>query len=212
MVARLKHLFAGSSQPTHKRKRPQFLAALVRSPLKIGALMPSSRALARAMAAQIDLSTPGMIIELGAGTGAVTYALVEAGIPPERLLVIEREPSLFTILHQQFPQLNVMRADVIELDEVLRERGITEINCIVSSLPLLTMPRGIRSQIETRMCAAIASGGHIIQFTYGAKSPISRERWRSYRIWGKRKKTVMTNVPPAHVWVFRRDRRVKKRD
>jgi phosphatidylethanolamine/phosphatidyl-N-methylethanolamine N-methyltransferase len=210
LVARLKHFF---TQPQKtQQKRPQFLAAWIRSPLKIGALTPSSKSLARAMAKQIDLSEEGMVIELGAGTGAVTHGLVAAQIPPERLLIIEREPQLFTILHAQFPQLKIVRADAVELAKVLEECGISKVCAIVSSLPLLSMPRGIRHQIETRMAAALCNGGKIIQFTYGPTSPIPHDRWRSLRIYGKRKQVVVANVPPAHVWVFRRDRRIKKRN
>ena len=74
------------------------------------------------------------------------------------------------------------------------------------------MPRGIRTQIETRMAAAIHDGGCIVQFTYGPSSPIAHDRWRSLRIYGERKKFVVSNVPPAHVWVYRRDRRIKRRN
>lgn len=162
------------------------------------------------MAKHVDLSEEGMVIELGAGTGAVTHALA-AAIPAERLLVIEREPQLFTILHAQFPQLKIVRADAIELDKVLEECGVTKVCAIVSSLPLLSMPRGIRTQIETRMGAALNLGGKIIQFTYGPTSPIPHDRWRSLRIYGKRKQFIVSNVPPAHVWVYKRDRRIKKR-
>lgn len=189
-----------------------FLAAWVRSPLKIGALTPSSKSLARAMARQVDLSQEGLIIELGAGTGAVTHALVEAQIPAERLLIIERDPRLFSVLHTHFPQLKIVRADAVELHQVLEECGVKKVCAIVSSLPLLSMPRGIRQQIETRMATAINGTGSIIQFTYGPTSPIPHDRWRGLRIYGKRRQFVVSNVPPAHVWVYRRDRRVKRRN
>jgi len=209
VVGRLKHFFTTPQQA--KQKRPAFLAAWVRSPLKIGSLTPSSRSLARAMARQIDLGVEGMVVELGAGTGAVTHGLLEL-VPPERLLIVEREPRLFTILHSQFPQLKIVRADAVELQIVLDECSVTKISAIVSSLPLLSMPRGIRNQIETRMAAAISDGGRIIQFTYGPTSPIPHDRWRSLRIWGKRRQFVISNAPPAHVWVYQRDRRVKRRE
>lgn len=163
------------------------------------------------MARQIDLSQEGMVVELGAGTGAVTHALVES-VAAERLLIIERDPRLFTVLHAQFPQLKIVRADAAELQQVLEECGVTKICAVVSSLPLLSMPRGIRNQIESRMAAAISAGGRIIQFTYGPTSPVPHDRWRVLRIYGKRKQFIVSNVPPAHVWVYQRDRRVKRRN
>jgi phosphatidylethanolamine/phosphatidyl-N-methylethanolamine N-methyltransferase len=126
------------------------------------------------------------------------------------LLVIEREPRLLAILHRQFPELTILRADAAELDQVLVEHGIDTVNSIVSSLPLLSMPRLVRSRIESCMATVIHSGGRIIQFTYGSASPIQRERWEHYHLYGMRKKTVLTNVPPAHVWVFHRERRDRK--
>lgn len=208
MVRKLSHLFTA---PQPKPERPQFLAAWMRSPLKIGALTPSSKSLSRAMAKQIDLSQEGMVIELGAGTGAVTRALLEAKIPTDRLLIIERDPKLFVILHAQFPGLRIVRADALDLADVFEAQGVGQVCAVVSSLPLLSMPRGIRTQIEARMAAAISQGGHLVQFTYGPTSPIPHDRWRGLRIYGKRMQFVMSNVPPAHVWVYKRDRRVKRR-
>jgi len=211
VAGRIKHFFTNPQQPANAQKRPQFLAAWMRSPLKMGSFTPSSKSLARAMAERVNLAEEGMVVELGAGTGAVTHALVAANIPPERLLVVEREPRLFAILHSQFPQLRIVRADAAELAQVLEECGVTKICAIVSSLPLLSMPRGVRTKIEASMAAAISGGGNIVQFTYGPSSPIPQDRWRSLRIYGKRKRFIVSNVPPAHVWVYRRERRIKRR-
>jgi phosphatidylethanolamine/phosphatidyl-N-methylethanolamine N-methyltransferase len=211
MKAKLKHFFSLPASDEPRRKNPQFLAAWARSPLKIGSLTPSSKSLARAMAKQVDLSENGVIVEIGAGTGAVTHALLEAKIPNDRLLIVEREPRLFAILHVHFPQLRIVRADAVELDDVLKECGVGQVCAVVSSLPLLSMPRGVRTQIEERMAAAIHVGGKIIQFTYGPISPIAQDRWRSLGIYGKRVQFVVSNVPPAHVWVYMRDRRIQVR-
>lgn len=175
----------------------------MRSPLKIGGLLPSSRGLARAMAAPVDLSKPGVIVELGAGTGVVTHALLQHGVPPERLVVIERDDKLHHVLSAQFPGLNILKADAIELDKVLASIGATQVNAVVSSLPFLTMPKPVRAAIQKQM-AAVMGDGIIVQFTYGPKSPISRSQMRKYNLHGKRVKMIVTNVPPANVWVYRK--------
>jgi phosphatidylethanolamine/phosphatidyl-N-methylethanolamine N-methyltransferase len=193
------------------QRRPQFLAAWIRSPFKIGSLTPSSRALARAMAEQVEQDVDGAIVELGGGTGSVTYALLEAGIDPKRIIVVERDPRLYSILHQHFPHIAVIRADACDLNKVLEERGIKKVAAVVSSLPLLSMPKGIRYQVEARMSEVLKAGGVLIQFTYGTHSPINHDRWRGYRIWGRRTRFVVANVPPAHVWVYHRERRIKPR-
>lgn len=188
----------------HRHRPHHFLAAWIRSPLKVGALLPSSRTLARAMAAEIDLEKTGMIIELGAGTGAVTQGLLQAGISPERLLVLERDRKLHAVMSSRFPELNVVCADAVDLGQVLIGQKITKVNAVVSSLPLLSMPKPVRHAIQEQMAACIGHDGVIIQFTYGPRSPISGRQLHKYRLHGQRRRTVMTNVPPAHVWVYKR--------
>ncbi len=196
-LRRLKH------NGVHRHRSHHFLAAWIRSPLKIGSLLPSSRTLARAMASEVDLAKVGMVIELGAGTGAVTQALLQA-VPVERLLIVERDRKLFAVLSSRFPQLNIICADAANLDQVLIEKGITKVNAIVSSLPLLSMSRPVRHAIQDRMASAIGHDGIIIQFTYGPRAPLSARALHRHRLHGTRRRTIMANVPPAHVWVYRK--------
>lgn len=187
----------------HHRNR-QFVAAWMRSPMKIGAFLPSSRALAEAMAAQVDLEAPGVVVELGPGTGVVTHALLQAGVTPDRLIVIERDRNMHHIMESNFPALTVLHADAMHLQQVLKEVGVRKVSAVVSSLPLLSMPKLVKQEIEEQMIAAAGEKGIIIQFTYGPKSPVSRHLLRRHHAQGRRVKTVLTNVPPAHVWVYRR--------
>jgi phosphatidylethanolamine/phosphatidyl-N-methylethanolamine N-methyltransferase len=190
--------------PRLRVKRHHFLAAWMRSPMKIGALLPSSRSLARAMARPVDVDNPGYVIELGAGTGVVTHALLQHGVDPDKLIVIERDEKLFSIVSSHFPQLRILCADAIQLDQVLRDAGVTKISAIVSSLPLMTMPKPVRRAIQKQMATIINDDSIIVQFTYGPQSPFSRRQMTKNFLTGKRRKMVVTNVPPAHVWVYKR--------
>lgn len=182
----------------------RFIGAWIRSPFAVGAVMPSSRALARAMVAQLHPEHPGVIIELGAGTGVMTQALLQTGVSPDRLLIVERDAKLANFLSAQFPHLNIVCADAVRLDEVVASLNICEAGAIISSLPLLSMPRHARHAAERHMAALIGATGRIVQFTYGPKSPISRHTLHKYHLYAKRVATIMANVPPAHVWVYER--------
>lgn len=210
----LRHFKASSTiSLSHQRKRVSFIAAWAKSPLKIGAILPSSRALANAMAQTAAIHADGrIVVELGAGTGVVTKALVDAGITSNNLIIVEREALLLEILKQQFPKLSVVGHDAQYLDGLLLERNIDEVGVVVSSLPLLSMPRMIREKIESQMVNAIGKEGNIVQFTYGSGSPIPKTRWAKYHIYGQRVTRVLTNVPPAKVWIYRPDRRSEPRD
>src|ERR1700722_19966931 len=88
-----------------------FLRELLSNPASAGAPWPSSRHLGAKTAAGIPKGGSGLIVELGAGTGVVTQALLDHGVKPHRLLVIERSPTLFEYLRKCFPELRVVLAD-----------------------------------------------------------------------------------------------------
>jgi phosphatidylethanolamine/phosphatidyl-N-methylethanolamine N-methyltransferase len=186
------------------KHKSAFLSAWIKAPFSMGAIVPSSGKLSRAMAAQIDHKHPGIIIELGAGTGPVTDALIESGVSPKRLWVIERESALCTILSAQFPALTIWCEDATHLKRLWQEQGEPRIAAIVSSLPMMSLPKRVKETIQSQMAELLDEGGVIIQFTYGAKSPLDKTRLRQHGITGKRVKTILTNVPPAHVWVYRK--------
>ncbi len=181
-----------------------FLRAWAKSPMKVGAIAPSSKALAYCMAAQVDLREEGVIVEVGAGTGAVTQGLLARGVPHDRLIVIEREKNLARVLRRQFPGLRVLCADVVHLADTLKKLEVTYVNAVVSSLPLLSMPKVVQEQIVEQMVGVIGAQGKIIQFTYGPKSPVNKTLRRKNGIYARRIKRIWMNIPPAMVWVYRK--------
>lgn len=178
-----------------------FLKRWLKDPRGIGAIAPSSRQLGAAMAALIPPSSHGPVIELGGGTGVITRALLDAGIPPERLIVIERDEGLHAILCHSFPAIRIVRGDAAGLGQLLRPLGIAQASAVVSGLPLLNMQKHVRRSIVDESFALLEPGAPFIQFTYGLSSPIPRHE---FGISGEVKRRVFNNLPPAAVWVYRR--------
>src|SRR3984893_9273223 len=114
-----------------------FLGRWLKAPHRIGALAPSSRYLARAMARQIDAGHARLVVELGGGTGSITRALLAAGLAPERLIVVERDERLHRLLAERFPQLRVLHGDATQLVQMLRPLGIAPVSVSISRLPLV---------------------------------------------------------------------------
>src|SRR4029453_8965823 len=81
----------------------RFIRTWIEKPLSLGAVTPSSRALARTMAGYIDPARPGPIVELGPGTGPVTEALLAQGIVPSRLVLVEFDPTFCRLLRPRYP-------------------------------------------------------------------------------------------------------------
>jgi phosphatidylethanolamine/phosphatidyl-N-methylethanolamine N-methyltransferase len=178
-----------------------FLGCWLKAPHRIGALAPSSRFLARAMARQVDIRQARLVIELGGGTGSITRALLAAGLAPERLVVVEREERLYRRLVEQFPGLRVLRGDAAQLVALLRPLGVTSASTIVSSLPLLSMPKRLRHRIVEQSFALLGARGSLVQFTYGIASPLPA---RDFAVTGRVAARVWRNLPPAFVWRFER--------
>lgn len=177
-----------------------FFTRWLKAPHKIGALMPASKHLARAMAGQI-VPAAGFVIELGGGTGSVTQALLDVGVPPERLIVVERDPAFYALLRKQFPLVKIVRGDAQRLRALLAPLGIHRAASVVSSLPLLSMPAPLRQRIVEESFGLLGDQGTLIQYTYGAFSPLRR---RKSGVKGEIAERVWRNFPPAAVWRFRR--------
>lgn len=183
----------------------QFLSAWLRNPRQTGALVPSGSALATAMAAQVEPDN-GLVLELGAGTGVITRALMARGVRPEQLVLVEKVPELAHQLHQRFSQVNVLCGDAGRLKKTLELEGIGSPATVVSSLPLLSLPGQVRLRILSQVFSLLGSGGQLIQFTYSPLPPIPPGLANSLVVEGKRVARVPWNLPPAAVWVYRRTR------
>ena len=182
----------------------RFLKTLVAAPRLIGAVAPSGRALARAMAAAIGSPSHGLVIELGPGTGPVTGALIETRVAPERLVLVEYDPGFCHMLERRFEGVRVIQGDAYDLPRALAALAGQPIAGIVSSLPLLNQPPLRREKLIGDAFALMERSGVFVQFTYGLLSPIPREVCAG-RYSAVRSRPILRNLPPAFVWTYRLD-------
>src|SRR5262249_34099201 len=125
----------------------RFFRTWIEKPLTMGSVTPSGRALARTMAAYVDPSIPGPIIELGPGTGPVTDALVAQGVDPARLVLVEFDPTFCRILQGRYPTATVVQGDAYSLRRVLQHLLREPAAAVVSGLPLFTKPLTTRLRL-----------------------------------------------------------------
>ena len=195
-----------ASQPDPKKtskRRPKgsfraFLAAWADDPRRVGAIAPSSPRLAAAMASFVESSNQ-VVVELGAGTGPVTRALLDEGVDPERLIAIEHSPRLAQKLHEQFPNVKVIQGDAGEMRRYLGDH-VGRVGAVVSSLPLRSLPAQTVAKIVAEIEHVLAPEGVVIQFTYDPR--VGRRFDEAFERIGQR--WVWNNLPPARVDVFRR--------
>lgn len=178
----------------------RFLKSLVARPRAIGAIAPSSPALARKIAQQVDAGIPGTVLELGPGTGVVTDALIAHGIGTERLIAVEADPDLAQLMRERFPDLRVVEGDAFDLDRTLPHDASGPLAATVSGLPLLNFPPAKRRALIASALARMPAGGPFVQFSYGFSTPVPADQEISVEQAG----LVLANLPPARIWVYRR--------
>lgn len=175
-----------------------FSGELLRAPRQVGAVCPSSKSLGRAMAEAVDPTDDRLVVELGAGTGSVTRALLDQGVPAGRLIVVERSGVLALRLRQRFPKVTVIQGDAADLP-VLLEEYAHHVGSIVSSLPLRSLKPETADAIMAAVLETLGDGGRLVQFTYDLRRPSVPERTELRRVTSRR---VWANLPPARVDVF----------
>jgi phosphatidylethanolamine/phosphatidyl-N-methylethanolamine N-methyltransferase len=183
----------------------RFFKAWFENPLITGAVSPSGRFLARMMARYVDPSVEGPIIELGPGTGPVTQALLNKGIAPERLILVEFDPAFCDLLAKRFPRCRIVQGDAYDLARSLAGVLDEPAAAVVSSLPLLNKPDAVRLALLKEAFQLMRPEGCFIQFTYGMISPIPRRsKGRATPFFAAEPSpAVWLNLPPARVWIYR---------
>ncbi|WP_319533335.1 methyltransferase domain-containing protein [uncultured Cohaesibacter sp.] len=179
----------------------RFLRQWFENPLKVGAVAPSSPALARKMASYIDLDRPGLVVELGPGTGVVTKAVLDHGVEPSRVLAVEYSSEFVDILRDRFAGAKVIQGDAYDF-EAIRQQHVQEPLCaVVSSLPLFNQPKPMRKRLIELCLDALSPGAPFIQFSYALVPPVPQEDG-DFEV--ENSNWIIGNLPPARVWIYRR--------
>ncbi len=190
--------------PDTRPNRLLFLGRWLRHPIRVGSVAPSGRALARALTRAATWGAGANVIELGAGTGAITAALLEIGVRPEQLVIIERDPALARVLRSRFPGCRVVQADAMELRSVCADLGVSRASAVISSLPRVGWSRGKQIAILEHSFELLGRDGVFVDYSYLPWSPLPRKLLKSREIRRNAKGWVAWNLPPARIWQYQR--------
>lgn len=182
-----------------------FLCGWSRNPLAVGLPFASSSWTARRLAqVALDTATPGggPVLELGAGTGSVTAAFVEAGCSAENIIVVERDAELCRRLERRFRGLHVLHGNALEIEKILSRAQVSSVCVVLSGLPMRAVALEVAARCYSAAFQWMPPGGSIIQYTYGFRSPVDPDKavpnldatfiGREWR-----------NLPPMGIWSYR---------
>jgi phosphatidylethanolamine/phosphatidyl-N-methylethanolamine N-methyltransferase len=180
-----------------------FLQEWFANPQRTGAVVPSSRQLATAMARWLPSDPESFVLELGPGTGAVTQALLGQGLREERLVAIENNPKMARLLCKRFPRAHIISGDAWHLDDLLRNchNPVENVGAVFSSLPLLNFSKDEAQTLAGKIRGILEPEGKWVQYSYhlgnGRLDDIS-----SFQLLAS--KIVWLNLPPARVSVYQK--------
>jgi phosphatidylethanolamine/phosphatidyl-N-methylethanolamine N-methyltransferase len=176
-----------------------FLKQAVLQPKQTSSLVPSSRALAAAMAEHVGPQT-GPVVEFGPGTGIITSAILARGVRPQDLTLFEMNPVFAETVAKRFPGTTLHVTGAQDAPNLMP----ATVGAVVSGLPLLSMPRTLRREIVAAAFQVMRPDGIFIQFTYGHTTPLSPEGLSALGLTVSKAKKVWANFPPAQVYIVKR--------
>jgi phospholipid N-methyltransferase len=173
----------------------------------MAALSPSGRQLTEAMLAQLPRDAR-RVVELGAGTGVFTRAMLAHGIKANDLLVVELNDELHALLQHEFPDAAVVHGNACDLVDIAARAGFMAgggADAAISGLGFLAMPRDVQKSILAAIFRVLGPGRPLIQFTYGPSGPIASDLLDELGLQVRRAGFALINLPPAFVFVYTRD-------
>jgi phosphatidylethanolamine/phosphatidyl-N-methylethanolamine N-methyltransferase len=164
-----------------------FFTQFLVDPGGLSSPVPSSGDLRRAVETELRAHRPRHVVELGAGTGALTQGIVDALDGDGQVLCVERHRALCRRLGRRFEaHVEIVCADATELSDVLHGRRCERPDAVVCSIPLVT---GLGPRLGRAMARALPPGGLCLQV---ANFPASLEPYfeiqKTYHFW--------RNLPP----------------
>ena len=190
-----------------------FLAAAMRSPRDVGTLLPSGPKLAQRLAAVVtgagQAGRPPVVVELGAGAGAVTAAIVREADHDAVVIAVEKDPGLAERLRARKLGVRVVTADAATLPSILADHGVDRADVIVSVLPWTLFGPQQQREFLAIFAAALQTDGVFTAAAYslGYWTPAARRFRRELeRVFGEvlPTRTMWRHLPPAMTYVCRR--------
>lgn len=180
-------------------ERRSFLSLFLRNPKQIGSVTPSSSQLALKMVNAIHDDSLSTVVELGAGTGAITRALADRVREDTNVILFEKEPELAAALRLLYPDYPCY-PNAEELVDTLHSAHLDQVDCILSGLPFFNFSPALRERLLDQIFAALKPGGQFIAFQYS----LQLKRHLTERFDLEAVRFVPVNVPPAFVYCCRK--------
>lgn len=196
--------------PKAGKENLHFFRRFLRNPLQVGAVAPSSQKLARAMIRDLSLNYGDTLLELGPGTGALTYQIRRILPDSTAYFGIECEPRFVKLLQQTFPKMHFVKGRAEQANELYRDYNLSPVKVIISGIPFANhWNEESRNHIIATLDELMSPGCVFRTFQYVhayTLPPALRFRKEMSDHFGQfhRSRIVMQNLPPAFVLTWKK--------
>jgi phosphatidylethanolamine/phosphatidyl-N-methylethanolamine N-methyltransferase len=178
-----------------------YFTRFLRHPIRLASLVPSSPNLGRLVASEVRRVPGEYVIELGAGTGAITAELLAGGVPASQLVSVEIDGDMADYLRAVYPDVSVVEADAVDLPKILPETVVGRVGTVVCGIPVSLLPLEEQRALVEVMLALMPAGHRFLIYSHRLTSPLPAGE---LGLVGERLGMTWRNVPPASVWGFSR--------
>lgn len=177
-----------------------FFRRWLQNPRQLGTLAPISVKLSMLAAKEALLQyKPGTpVVEIGAGTGRLTRALLHYGVQMQDLTVVELDGEMCAFLRKSIPGLHVIEGDANYLADLIPPEICEKVGVVVSAIPLMYLHERLRQSLISAAFSILKPGAKIVHVTYNPHSPLNF--WEGIK--QSRVVTAWFNLPPGFVWQF----------
>ena len=183
----------------------KFISEFVRQPTTIGAVVPSSPALARQIVQSAHVASAEVIVEYGPGTGVFSRRIIAAMSGDAKFGVVEINPQFAATFRGNFPGVPLLEDSAENVSMLLQQMNAQKIDSIVSGLPWAAFPETLQDTLLEAMLQVLRPGGHFATFAYlqGLAMP-SGKRFYDKLCWHfssvEKSPVIWKNLPPALVY------------
>lgn len=201
------------------RDIPLFLMNAFKQPNIVGAILPCTsgvgKELTRCMvrSQRVHPEHPLRILEVGAGTGAMTEIIVGHVRDIDQVDVVEISPEFCSVLHDKFDKYKNLSIHCMSIIDWHPEQAY---DFIISTLPFNSFDYELMDSIINHLTLLIKSGGVLSYvayagiaqlkkpFLWGKKRADHKRKMKRLKEWRRQykiaKKTIIKNVPPINIY------------
>ncbi|MBB5154773.1 class I SAM-dependent methyltransferase [Saccharopolyspora phatthalungensis] len=188
-----------------------FMNSAARQPSTVGAVLPTSRYVAAAVATVVPSYGAPTVLELGPGTGALSGPIQRRLAEGARHLAVEIDPKMVHYLRCAKPWLEVIEGDATHLRKLLDEAGVDQVDAVISSIPWTLLPPDKQRELLLQAASVMAPNGVFTTVTY--LTTLWRQPTRAFITALQDtfdevlpRTAIWRNVPPARIYACRRPR------